>query len=279
MSGTGTNQFGLAGKVALVTGAGSRAEGIGNGRAAAALLADAGARVAVVDSVRERAEGTRELIERAGGDCVVVEADVTDPAACRAAVSQVADLWGRVDVLFNNVGIVGPEATVEDVDLETWDLCLRVNLTSMVLMSRFVIPHMRIAGGGSIINMGSLAGMRGGHPSIAYSVSKGAVVNLTRAMAVAHGPAGIRVNSVAPGLVHTPLVSSNGLSEEARDRRRRLAPLQKEGTGWDVGRAVVFLASEQSSWITGVTVPVDAGLTSLMGISDQLTITTAETRN
>lgn len=273
MTDTGGNRFGLDGKVAVVTGAGSQAEGIGNGRAAAVLLAEAGARVAVVDSVHARANGTRELIERDGGDCVVVEADVTDPAACRSAIGTVVDRWGRVDVLFNNVGIVGPDCTVEDADLDVWDHILRVNLTSMMLMSRYVVPQMRAVGGGSIVHMGSLAGLRGGHPSIAYSVSKGAVVNLTRAMAVAHGSAGIRVNSVAPGLVHTPLVSSNGLTARARDLRRRLAPLQREGTGWDVGRAVVFLASEQSSWITGVTVPVDAGLTSLMGITADLTVT------
>ena len=131
----------------------------------------------------------------------------------------------------------------------------------MMLMSRFAIPHMRRAGGGSIVNMSSVAGLRGGHPRVAYSATKGAVNGLTRAMAIHHAPDGIRVNAVAPGYAYTPMVYAEGSSDDLREIRRLAAPLSTEGTGWDVGDAVLFLASARARWITGVVLPVDAGLT------------------
>ena len=251
----------LEGKVAIVTGAGAAASGIGNGRAAAALLARAGARVGLLDVVAESMDETRELIETAGGECVAVPCDVGDPAACRDAVAAVLDAYGRLDVLVNNVGVVGPPGTVETVDLDAWERCLRVNLTSVVLMSRFALPAIRAAGGGAIVNMSSVAGLAGGIPLVAYSASKGAINTLTKTMATQHGPEGVRVNAVAPGFVHTPLITTHGLSEADRERRRLAAPLRTEGTGWDVGEAVLFLASPRSQWISGVVLPVDAGLT------------------
>ncbi len=251
----------LEGRVAIVTGAGAAASGIGNGRAAAAMLARAGARVGLLDVVAESMDETRELIGTAGGECVAVPCDVADPAACRDAVAAVLDAYGRLDVLVNNVGIVGPPGTVETVDLDAWEHCLRVNLTSVVLMSRFALPAIRAAGGGAIVNMSSVAGLAGGVPLVAYSASKGAINTLTKTMATQHGPEGVRVNAVAPGFVHTPLITTHGLSEADRERRRLAAPLRTEGTGWDVGEAVLFLASPRSQWITGVVLPVDAGLT------------------
>lgn len=267
------NDLGLDGKVAIVTGAGSMAPGIGNGRAAAVLLAASGTRVTIVDSSADNLKETEELITQRGGRYHPVVADVSEPDDCAAIVGQTVDTWGRLDVLVNNVGIAGPSGTVVDVDLDAWDRCIRVNLTSMVLMSRFSIPEMRRLGAGSIINMSSVLGLRGGHPAIGYPTTKAAIIGLTRTMAIHHGPEGIRVNAVAPGFVYTPMVYAQGLSDADRERRRLAAPLRSEGTGWDTGQAVLFLASPRSGWITGTVLPVDAGLTASIGMSDSMTVT------
>jgi NAD(P)-dependent dehydrogenase (short-subunit alcohol dehydrogenase family) len=251
----------LKGKVAIVTGAGSRAEGIGNGRAAAVLMAREGASVALLDSVAQWAAATRDMIAAEGGTSIVVPCDVANEAEAAAAVRRTVDEWGRLDVLVNNVGIGGPPGTAVDVDIAEWDRAMRVNVTSMVIMAKHAIPEMIRAGGGAIVNLASVAGLTGGHPGLLYATSKGAVVNLTRAMAAHHGRDGIRVNAVAPGMVYTPMVSSRGMTPELREARRLRSLLQTEGTGWDVGQAVLFLASDEARWITGVTLPVDAGAT------------------
>lgn len=266
----------LKGKVAIISGAGSRASGIGNGRAAAVLLAQAGMKVAIIDAVAENLVETRELIEAGGGECLSYTADVSRAEDCENVVAAVVDEWDGVDVLFNNVGIVGPSGSVVDVDLDAWDRCFDINVTSMVLMSRFAIPHMRRRGGGSIINTSSIAGVLGAHPSIIYSATKGAVTNLTRAMAAMHGPENIRVNALVPGFLHTPMVYSQGLSEEDRVRRRNVAPLGVggvEGSGWDVGEAVLFLASDRSRFISGINLPVDGGLTAVIPMTDSMSVT------
>ena len=263
-------------KVAIISGAGSRASGIGNGRAAAVLLAQAGMKVAIIDAVAENLVETRELIEAAGGECLSFTADVSRAEECENVVAAVAAEWDGVDVLFTNVGIVGPSGSVVDVDLDAWDRCFDINVTSMVLMSRFAIPHMRRRGGGSIINTSSIAGVLGAHPSIIYSATKGAVTNLTRAMAAMHGPENIRVNALVPGFLHTPMVYSQGLSEEDRVRRRNVAPIGVggvEGSGWDVGEAVLFLASERSRFISGINLPVDGGLTAVIPMTDSMSVT------
>lgn len=266
----------LGGKIAIISGAGSRASGIGNGRAAAVLLAEAGMKVAIVDAVAENLTETRELVEKAGGECLDFTADVSRADQCEDVVATVASEWGGVDVLFNNVGIVGPSGSVVDVDLDAWDRCFDINVTSMVLMSRFSIPHMRRRGGGSIINTSSIAGVLGAHPSVIYSATKGAVTNLTRAMAAMHGPEGIRVNALVPGFLHTPMVYGQGLSEEDRVRRRNVAPLGRggvEGSGWDVGEIVRFLASDRSRFISGTNIPVDGGLTAVIPMTDSMSVT------
>ncbi len=255
----------LDGKVAIVTGAGSRADGIGNGRATAVLLARHGARVALVDAMKSWAEATARMSAAEQGEAAVVAADVTDPAACAAAVRAAVSRWGRLDILVNNVGIGGPPGTAVEVDPEAWDQAMRVNVTSMMLMAKYAIPEMRKAGGGSIINIASVAGIAGGHPSLLYPTSKGAVVNMTRAMASHHGAEGIRVNCVAPGMVYTPMVYSRGMTPEIREARRERSLLKTEGTGWDIGNAVLFLASDEARWVTGVVLPVDAGATAGFG--------------
>jgi NAD(P)-dependent dehydrogenase (short-subunit alcohol dehydrogenase family) len=251
----------LKGRVAIVTGAGSQAEGIGNGRAAAILMARDGARVLLIDAVEAAAQRTREMIMEEGGEATVCMADVSMDKDCQAAVALAVEQWGRVDILVNNVGIGGPQGTAVDLDLEAWEKGLRVNVTSMMLMARHSIPHMRANGKGSIINVASVAGLIGGHPSLLYPTSKGAVINMTRAMAAHHGAEGIRVNAVAPGMVHTPMVYARGMTEEVREIRRKRSFLQTEGSGWDVGHAIRYLASDESGWVTGSVLPVDAGAT------------------
>ncbi|MEZ5266762.1 MAG: SDR family oxidoreductase [Acidimicrobiales bacterium] len=251
---------GLAGKVAIVTGGGARGEGIGNGRAAAVLLARSGARVLVVDRDLAAAEATAAPIAGEGGDARAFAADVTVTADCEAMVARAVSLWGRLDVLDNNVGI-GSRGSVLDEDPLRWARVMEVNVTSMVLACRAAIPAMLAGGvGGSIVNVSSISALRP-RGLTAYSTSKGAVIALTKAMAVDHGPDGIRVNCVAPGPVYTPMVAGDGMSEAARAQRAGASVLGVEGTGWDVGQAVRFLASDRARWITGQVLVVDGGAT------------------
>jgi NAD(P)-dependent dehydrogenase (short-subunit alcohol dehydrogenase family) len=256
-------EMGLKGKVAIVTGAGSRADGIGNGRAAAILMAREGVKVALIDATVKNAEATKAMIDADGGTSMVIKADVTNAKSCEAAVGKTVAAWGRLDILVNNVGVGGTGGTAVDLDLDAWDRDLRTNVTSMMLMARYAIPEMRRQKGGAIVNIASVAGLRGGHTGLMYPTSKGAVVNMTRAMAAHHGREGIRVNCIAPGMVYTPMVYArgNGMSEELREARRKRSLLQTEGTGWDVGNGVLYLVSDMARWVTGVIHPVDAGAT------------------
>ncbi|MBI5947295.1 MAG: SDR family oxidoreductase [Chloroflexi bacterium] len=249
----------LEGKVAIVTGAGSQTEGIGNGRAAAVVFAREGARVLLVDRKLAAAEQTREMIAAEGGVADAFEADVTNSADCRAMVARAVERWGRLDILDNNVGI-GGAGTVVTVDEDEWDRVMRVNVKGMMLASKAAVPAMAANGGGAIVNISSIAALRprGMTP---YSTSKGAVIALTRAMAVDHAREGIRVNCIAPGPVYTPMVYAAGMPEEVRERRRRASLLQLEGTGWDIGYAALFLVSDEARYITGVVLPVDGGVT------------------
>jgi NAD(P)-dependent dehydrogenase (short-subunit alcohol dehydrogenase family) len=249
----------LAGKVAIVTGAGSRAAGIGNGRAAAILFAREGAKVLLVDHHRDDAEATLGMIKGEGGEAAAFAADVTRADDCRGMVDEAVRRWGRLDILDNNVGIEG-RGTLLETDEAQWEKVMRVNVLGMMLASKHAIPAMIRAGGGAIVNISSISALRprGLTP---YSVSKGAVIALTRAMAIDHAAQGIRVNCIAPGPVYTPMVYSGGMSDDVRDRRRRASPLGIEGTGWDIGHAALFLVSDEARYITGVVLPVDGGVT------------------
>jgi len=249
----------LAEKVAIVTGAGSRAEGIGNGRAAAVLFAREGAKVLVVDQHREAAEATCKMIASEGGEAALFLADVTRGEDCQSMVDDAVRRWGRLDILDNNVGIGGRGSVVE-TDEAHWTQMMNVNVLSMVLTSRYAIPAMARQGGGAIVNISSISALRP-RGLTAYSTSKGAVIALTRAMAMDHAAQGIRVNCIAPGPVYTPMVYASGMSEDMRERRRRASPLGIEGTGWDIGYAALFLVSDEARYITGVVLPVDGGVT------------------
>ena len=250
---------GLEDRVAIVTGAGARDDGIGNGRAAAILLAASGARVHCVDKQVDLAERTVAMIEAAGFTALAQAADVTQLGDCETMVNAALSAWGRVDVLDNNVGI-GSRGSVVDEDYERWRRVMEVNVDSMFLASKAAIPAMRETGGGAIINVSSISALRP-RGLTTYSTSKSAVIGLTKAMAVDHGSEGIRVNCVAPGPVYTPMVYGTGMSDEARARRVSASVLGIEGTGWDIGHAVRFLASEQARYITGQVLVVDGGTT------------------
>lgn len=247
----------LEDKVAIVTGAGSIAPGIGNGRAAAVLFAREGAKVLLLDQNPSAAEETRDMIRKEGGTAEIFTGDVTRADDCRASVEKARALWGKLDILDNNVGIGGRGSVVE-AEEELWERVMAVNVKSMMLMGKFAVPAMAARKSGSIINISSISALRprGLTP---YSASKGAVIALTRAMAVDHGKDGIRVNCIAPGPMYTPMVYSRGMSEELRERRRKSSLLGIEGTGWDIGYAALFLASDEARYITGVVLSVDGG--------------------
>ena len=249
----------MAGKVAIVTGAGSRGPGIGNGRATAILFAREGAHVVLVDRVAEWADQTLGMIADEHGDAFVLEADVTSEAECQRIVDEAVRRYGTLDILQNNVGIGGSGSVVE-IPLELWDDVMRVNVKSMMLMARHAIPVMAAHGGGAITNVSSISSIRprGLTP---YTTSKGAVNALTIAMAVDHAAQGIRVNAILPGPVYTPMVAGEGMTEERRAQRARASPLGVEGTAWDIGWAAVFLASAEARWITGQLLCVDGGVT------------------
>lgn len=247
----------LEGKVAIVTGAGSRGPGIGNGKATAILFAREGAKVMLIDRFPERVQETADIISSEGGEASVSTADVTKLEDCKIIIETVVERYGRLDILHNNVGVES-KGTVVDMDLAEWDTVINVNLKSMVLTSRFAIPQMIKGGGGAIINISSLSALRP-RGFTAYSAAKGGVISLTRAMAETHAKDNVRVNCIIPGAVFTPMVAES-ITNEIRERRILATPLQTEGTAWDVAWAAVYLASNEARWITGIGLPVDGGM-------------------
>lgn len=251
---------GLDGRVAIVAGGGAIDDGVGNGRAAALLLARAGTRVMVVDRDQAAAQRTVDMIAAAGGTAEVCAADLTKEADCSAMVKSTLDHFGRLDFLDNNVGIARRNTVVEE-DTEGWRMIMEINVETMFLTSKYAIPAMMESeGGGAIVNISSISALRP-RGLTAYSVSKGAVIALTKAMAVDHAADGIRVNCISPGPVYTPMVYTPGMTEEQRQARREATLLKVEGTGWDIGRAVRFLLSDEARYITGQNLVVDGGAT------------------
>ena len=257
----------LEGKVAIITGAGSSGPGVGNGKAAAVLFAREGAKVLLVDAISERAEETLAMIDQEGGEASVFEANVIKSQECQRMVDVAMERYGRLDILDNNVGI-SRRGTVVEISEEDWDYVMAVNVKSIVLCSKYAIPKMIESGdGGCIINISSIAGLRA-HSSTPYTASKAAVIGLTMTMAADHGPDGIRVNCIAPGLVYSPMVAPR-MDDDLRQIRQNAAPLRTEGDSWDIGYAALYLASEEARWVNGVTLPVDAGLTAVSPVTYQ----------
>ena len=252
----------LEGKVAIVTGAGATGSGdfVGIGQAISILFAREGAKVLLVDREEKNAETTLATIKEEGGEASVFGGDVTSDADCQDMAHAAVERYGKLNVLINNVGISGP-GSVTDVAEDLWDTVIDVNLKSVMLTSKHAIPRMIEDGGGSIVNLSSIVGLRAGSggPSHPYAASKAGILGLSNSMAVHYGRNNIRVNCIAPGHIHSPMVARH-VNKEMLDLRQRAGPLGTEGTPWDVAWAVLFLASDEARWISGVTLPVDAGL-------------------
>lgn len=260
----------LKGKVALVTGAGSRGPGIGNGKAAATLFAREGAKVVCVDNVLERAQAIVAEIEAEGGTAIAVAADVTNRDECERMVAAAVERFGGLNILQNNVGVSARQG-IREVTEPEWDRVMNVNLKSMVFSTQAAIPHLEAAGGGAIINISSIAALRYYSNNTAYQTTKAGIIGLTISMAGDLAPRRIRVNAIAPGQVWTPMTASH-MSEQRRAERRGSGLIKDEGTAWDIGWAAVYLASDEARWVTGQVLVVDAGvtLTTRGGTSEEL---------
>jgi NAD(P)-dependent dehydrogenase (short-subunit alcohol dehydrogenase family) len=252
----------LAGRTAIVTGAGTIGAGVGVGKATSVVLAQQGARLVLVDIDADRVGETEALVAKEGAEAVVFVGDVGNAEDCRAAVARAVAAFGTVDILVNSAAasIPGTVVTLSDDD---WAKVLGVTLMGAVLMSRHAVPVMESQGGGSIVNISSIASSRG-LVHAAYASAKGGLEALTRDMAVAHGRAGIRVNAILPGHLNTPRVKamsdSVGDRQQGQPLRTAASPLGTEGTAWDVAWAVEYLVSDRARWVTGVSLPVDGGV-------------------
>jgi NAD(P)-dependent dehydrogenase (short-subunit alcohol dehydrogenase family) len=259
----------LRGKVALVVGAGSIGPGWGNGKATAVLFAREGAKVVCVDRNEAAARETAEIIRGEGGEAIVVEADASKASDVAEMVATTVEHHRRIDVLHNNVGIVATGGVVDLSEAE-WDRVFDVNLKTCFLAMKYVIPVMERQGGGSIVNVSSIASLR--HTGVdycSYAATKSAMNHLTSVTAVQYAPMNIRVNAVLPGLMKTPMVEASGLAkdyaqgdvDEMWRRRAAMVPMQRAGDAWDVAHAALFLASDESTYVTGLQLVVDGGLT------------------
>jgi NAD(P)-dependent dehydrogenase (short-subunit alcohol dehydrogenase family) len=261
----------LAGKIAVVAGAGSVTEGLGNGRATAIVLARQGATVFAIDINRDALEATRRRIEAEGQNCILHEADMTASEQVLNAVNVCVERLGRIDILVNNIGGSQPGGPVELTE-EAWNSQLDFNLTTTFLGCKFVLPIMERQGSGAIVNISSVAGIRChlGRPHVGYAASKAGVIHLSRSVAIQYAARGIRCNTVIPGLMHTPLVEHRlarqiGGGDAAKliaDRNARV-PVGRMGDAWDVANAVLFLASDEARYITATEIVVDGGLSAV----------------
>lgn len=257
----------VAGKTAIVTGAGAVTSGIGNGRASAIVYAREGAKVLLVDCNLEAAQETERFIKNEGGECISFAADVTKSNDCQNIVQKCLESFGKVDILHNNVGVV-QTTNLEDTTEEQWDKGVDLNLKSVFLMCKYTIPHMVKQGSGSVINISAMASIRYlGYDCIPYSVPKAGVNTLTQQLALHYADKGVRINAILPGFINTPLVEKalagayGGNIDEMIRQRDAMCPMKKMGTAWDVAYTALFLASDEAKFITGVNLLVDGGQT------------------
>lgn len=248
----------LDGKVALITGAGS-----GIGRESAVLFAAEGAQVMCVDIDGNGSAETVRLVEETGGQAGSFRADVASAADCEAMVAAAEETFGRLDVLFNNAGIMHPaDGDAESTESDIWDLTMDINAKGVFMGCKYGIPALRRAGGGSVINTASFVAVMGAAtPQIAYTASKGAVLAMTRELAIVHAREGIRVNALCPGPLHTKLLMDFLDTEEKRQRRLVHLPMGRFGEAAEMAQAALWLASDESSYVTGADFMVDGGLT------------------
>jgi NAD(P)-dependent dehydrogenase (short-subunit alcohol dehydrogenase family) len=258
----------LKDKVAIVTGAGSSGPGWGNGKATAVLFAREGAKVLAVDINAAAVEETGRIIDEEGGVCTVCQTDVTRADQVEVMVERCIEAYGRVDILHNNVGIVEVGGPVEASE-ESWDRVVAVNLKSMFLTCKYVLPRMVDQGGGVIVNISSVVGIRYlGVPYVSYSATKAAILQLTQSVALEYAEKNIRANTILPGMMNTPMiveplkdVYGDGDVEKMIEVRNNQVPMKKMGDAWDVAHAALFLASDEAKYITGAQLVVDGGLT------------------
>ena len=258
----------LKDKVAIVTGAGSIGPGWGNGKATAVLFAREGAKVFAVDINLTAAEETKTIINEEGGECTAYRADVSSAEQVETLVERCLETYGRIDILHNNVGILALGGCVETSE-ESWDRVNDVNLKSIFLTCKYVLPHMEQQGGGAIVNISSIASIRWlGMAYVSYSATKGAINQLTQSIALQYAKKNIRANAVLPGFMNTPMVAKSladfyaaGDVEKMIEIRDNQCPMGKMGDAWDVAYAALFLASEEAKYITGTQLVVDGGLT------------------
>jgi NAD(P)-dependent dehydrogenase (short-subunit alcohol dehydrogenase family) len=263
----------LKDKVAIIAGAGQTpGDTIGNGRATAILFAREGARCVCVDRRLDSAQDTCAMIEKEGGEALAMETDVTKAAECKRLTEACVKKFGRIDILHNNVGIGAGDAGVTHLEEAAWDRIFTTNLKSVYLMCKEVIPVMRQQGGGSIVNISSIAAICAMNGMLAYKVSKMGVNSITHQMAMANAKYGIRVNAIMPGLMDTPMaiegiVQARGIpKDKVRAARDAQVPLgARMGTGWDIAYAALFLSSDEARFITGVILPVDGGQSGRIG--------------
>jgi NAD(P)-dependent dehydrogenase (short-subunit alcohol dehydrogenase family) len=242
----------LDGKVALVTGSGS-----GIGRATAVAYARAGARVVVSDINQDGAEETLKQIQAAGGQVIVAHADVSKPEDCQALVDRALKAFGRLDYACNNAGIAGEQAPTAELSLEGWAHVLATNLSSVFYCMKYEIPAMLASGGGAIVNMASIAGLNATANLAAYVAGKAGIIGLTKVAALDYADQGIRVNVVAPGPIRTYHIEAAG--EQAIRAASMSTPMRRMGTAAEVAQTVLWLCSDQASFITGTVIPVDGG--------------------
>ena len=262
----------LEGKTAIIVGAGQTpGETIGNGRAMAILFAREGGTVMCVDRRLDRAQDTVAMIAAEGGPpATALEADITKPADCAAIAREGILRLKRIDILVNNVGTGRGDAPPHAIEEEAWDRIMDINLKSMMLTIRHVLPVMRQQQGGAILNISSLAAIAG-HHMVTYEVSKAAVNRLTSVVAQGNAKYGVRCNVIMPGLMDTPMAitgiaAASGKSQDAlRAERNARVPMGAMGTGWDTAYAALFLCSDEAKFITGVTLPVDGGMSTRIG--------------
>ncbi len=245
----------LENKVAFISG-GAR----GMGAVEARLFTGEGAKVVIGDVLEEEGRRTEAEINEAGGECVFVHLDVTSEDSWRTAIAETVSRFGKLDILVNNAGIYRTN-TVENTSTEQWDQVMDINVKGLFLGTKAAIPELRNAGGGSIINMSSVAGLVGDHNSTAYTASKGAVRLLTKSTAIQYAAEGIRVNSVHPGTIETPMTADMLAEESYRQDRVRRTPLGRLGQPEDVAMGVLYLASDESSFVTGAELVIDGGRT------------------
>jgi NAD(P)-dependent dehydrogenase (short-subunit alcohol dehydrogenase family) len=247
----------LKDKVAIISGAGSSRPGMGNGKATAILFAREGASVVAADKNLEAAEETVKLITGDGGKAVAVQADVTKESEARKVIDAAISNYGRLDILFNNVGI-GLGGSGLKVTEEEWDAVMGTNLKSILFTCKYAVPEMRKVDGGAIVNNTSMAAFYG-HRLYAYATSKAGVTGLTRSLAVGLAKYNIRVNCVAPGFIATPMVQPI-MNEKREQGIEERVPMRRHGKAEEIAYAVLFLASDEASYITGQTLCVDGGL-------------------